>query len=465
MLSDRHDHQREALAHAARRTEMPLEDLWMRYFSLGGDVGLTEIEAYLSGLMDLPRFDRDVLAHVVNERLDELARLHRVPYNREVRDPEPRGRPLTALVGLIEDAETASVDRVAALAGAAGRVLGVGIVVHLVDRDQRCLFALAGGGPGMELGTTPAGRAYRTGQPVGARGAAGSRLWVPLVDGVARLGVLEVACAEDDLDDPGLRTQCRWVSRLLGRLVVALGRFGDAVDHRGDPPRPVPAELVGALLPPLTGASGPFRVSALHEPSGRCGDAFDYTLSDTAAGLAVFTADGPEPGLAAATALAAYRRARRTGHDLVDQAGAVDEALGSHFGRGTSATGVLAELDLRSGRLRYVNAGHPEPLVLRAARTVLPLPDGARPPLGHPPTGPPDVGESVLGRQDWLLLHTDGLTGRVAPDRLADLLRAEAAAVTTPPETTRRLLGALRADAPPGHDATLLLARWTGLAR
>ncbi|MBY8848981.1 PP2C family protein-serine/threonine phosphatase [Saccharothrix longispora] len=464
MLSDRHDHQRQALARAVRRAEMPLEDLWMRYFSLGGDIGITEVEAYLNGLMGLPAVERDVLAHVVNERLDELARVNQVPYSREVRDPEPRSRPLAALVALLHAAETASPDRVDALADAAGRVLGVVITVHLVDRGQRRLRGPADGGPALDVRTTPAGRAYRTGRPVPSRGESGPRLWVPLVDGVARLGVLEVACGEEDLDDPGLRTQCGWVSRLLGRIVVALDRSGDTAADRADGAHPVTAELVRSLLPPLSGASGEFRVSALHEPSGHGGDAFDYALSETSACLAVLTADGPQPGLAVATALAAHRRARRAGHDPVGQAGAVDEALGAHFGPDTSVTGVLADLDLRTGRLCFVNAGHPEPLVLRAGRTALPLPGGTRPPLGKP-GGRPVVGESLLARRDWLLLRTEGVTDGDDARGLADLLRAEAAAATTPPETTLRLLDALRAEAVPGRDATLLLARWTGPTR
>jgi hypothetical protein len=75
---DEHE-QRRALDVGYRRAELTLEQLWVRYFALGGVAGLVEVEAYLHGVMSLPLLQRNVLAHAVNERLDELTWRHRVP--------------------------------------------------------------------------------------------------------------------------------------------------------------------------------------------------------------------------------------------------------------------------------------------------------------------------------------------------------------------------------------------------
>ncbi|GAA1760764.1 GAF domain-containing protein [Kocuria aegyptia] len=48
-------------------------DLWLRHFSLGGNVKEFEIDAYLHQAMLLPQFQRDLLAHAANDILEEIA--------------------------------------------------------------------------------------------------------------------------------------------------------------------------------------------------------------------------------------------------------------------------------------------------------------------------------------------------------------------------------------------------------
>jgi hypothetical protein len=84
--------QRRALDVGYRRAELTLEQLWLRYFALGGVAGLVEVEAYLHGLMPLPSLQRDILAHAVNERLDELTWRHRVLKDRSFRPLPVRER-------------------------------------------------------------------------------------------------------------------------------------------------------------------------------------------------------------------------------------------------------------------------------------------------------------------------------------------------------------------------------------
>jgi putative methionine-R-sulfoxide reductase with GAF domain len=48
-------------------------DLWLRHFSLGGDVREFEVDAYVHHALLLPQFQRDLLAEAANDILDEIA--------------------------------------------------------------------------------------------------------------------------------------------------------------------------------------------------------------------------------------------------------------------------------------------------------------------------------------------------------------------------------------------------------
>ena len=66
---------------ARRDVGMSMDDLWMRYFALGGMSTALEIEAYLLGALVVPNHDHDVLAVALNERFAELGGDHPVPYS------------------------------------------------------------------------------------------------------------------------------------------------------------------------------------------------------------------------------------------------------------------------------------------------------------------------------------------------------------------------------------------------
>ena len=89
------EHRHRLLA-ALRAARLGVEELWLRYFALGGEVGKVEIEAYLNGLLPLPALQHDLIAHAINERLDELAP-PRAPYAVELppSPPDKRDRPRT----------------------------------------------------------------------------------------------------------------------------------------------------------------------------------------------------------------------------------------------------------------------------------------------------------------------------------------------------------------------------------
>jgi len=205
------------------------------------------------------------------------------------------------------------------------------------------------------------------------------------------------------------------------------------------------------------------------------GDVFDYALSESTVSLAVLDAmgHGMQAALMAVAALAAYRSARRDGRGLHDQARAMDEMVATAFPGSSFVTGFLAELDLPSGRLRYVAAGHPEPLLLRHRRVVKRLSGGRRLPFGLG-DGRLLVAEEALQPGDWLAVYTDGITEARDPDgrwfgeeRLAELLSRAMAAQQPPPETVRRLTRDVLAHQQGllQDDATVLLASWTASPR
>ena len=67
-----------------------LSQLWIRYLAIGGDAGELEVDAYLNGAITLPAIQHDMLAHAINERLDELAP-PRAPYSEDFVPPDQPG--------------------------------------------------------------------------------------------------------------------------------------------------------------------------------------------------------------------------------------------------------------------------------------------------------------------------------------------------------------------------------------
>jgi hypothetical protein len=474
----RDEEQWSALREAFRHADLTLEELWLRYFALGGDADLVTVDAHLEGLLSLPRVQADMVALAINERLDELVAQRRAPYSRAIRQGRPATGPLAALVQLLAAAGAAPPERLPELTAKAGRAIGVETFLYLIDHEHAHLVSLpAPEGPGdsaQGVDGTVAGRAFRSVRILSSDRDGRPRLWVPVLDGADRLGVLEVHLSDPaDLYDPAMRQQCQWLATLLGHLIASMGVYGDLLERpRRRRALSPSAELIWQQLPPLTAATDHFVLAGMLEPSYEVGgDAYDYALSEHTVSVAVFDAvgHGMRAALMAAAALAGYRSARRDGRGVYDQARALDDVVSRSFPESAFVTGVLAELDVASGRLRYVNAGHPAPLLLRDGRVVKELAGGRRVPFGLDTAGM-TVGEEVLQPGDWLALYTDGITEArdaagawFGEERLVDFLTREIAAGQPPPETVRRLTKAVldRQGGLLQDDASILLARWT----
>lgn len=66
-----------ALSEAA----LSVEDLWVRYYGLGGGTSAFEVQSYLTGLLALPSRERNLLAEAANELLEPTTVQTRVPFD------------------------------------------------------------------------------------------------------------------------------------------------------------------------------------------------------------------------------------------------------------------------------------------------------------------------------------------------------------------------------------------------
>ena len=348
-------------------------------------------------------------------------------------------------------------------------------VLYLADYGQTVLRPLTGPGvPAREelaVEGTLAGRAFRRVEVATSSASAGwHRRWLPLLDGVERLGVVEmVHAAEPDAD---LDDRIRAFVTLVAELLIVRDAYSDLFTRaRRRRPLSLAAEMQWELLPPLTFGTERVVITGGLQPAYDVGgDSFDYAVNGDAAELMVIDAvgHGLPAAVLASIAISAYRHARRTGLDLPGTAAAVDEAIAGQIGGSQFATAVLARLDLGTGALHWINAGHPEPLILRGGSLVEPPRCPPARPLGLL-GGPAAVCETRLEPGDRLLLYTDGITEARAPDgaffgerRLADHVSAAVAAGDPSPEMVRRLMSSVLAHQAGSlqDDASVVVLEW-----
>ena len=347
--------------------------------------------------------------------------------------------------------------------------------LYLVDHEQRHLIPIPDGGPRREavtIDTTVAGRAFRTFEQQQVTSDGGERLWVPVVDGTERLGVLEVELPDAPTD--AIRRHLTTLAGVIAEVIAVKGAYGDIFEQvRRRRPMSLSAELMWQVLPPRTFATATVAITAALAPAYELGgDCFDYAVDDAVARFAVFDAmgHGLQAGLLSTVALAAYRHARRGGLRLEDSVAAIDAAVAAGFPGERFVTGVVAELDLERGVLSWVTAGHPRPLLLRQGKVVKRLDGGAGLPFGLG-AGSDACGSEGLEPDDQLVVFTDGVTEARSADgmlfgeeRLVDFVIRASSAGAPAAETMRQLMHAI-VDYHHGvlrDDATAVLVEWRG---
>jgi serine/threonine protein phosphatase PrpC len=370
-----------------------------------------------------------------------------------------------------------------------GAALGVEpALVYLADLQQRVLVPFVSPeGPGRDeqvdslaIDSTLAGRAFQHLQVLTqpSDDGTGTRVWLPLLDGTERLGVL--SCSMDASatldDDSALRTRLLTFAAVGAELIMTKTLYGDTlVRLRRTSQMGLAAEKQWSILPPLTFANHRISISGALEPAYEvAGDTLDYAVGPHTAHVAIF--DGMGHGLRsaqlAALAVSAYRNARRGNQGLTGTARFVDEAVTAAFDGDAFLTGQLAEVDTDSATLSWVNAGHPDPLLLRDSRLVKEL--HAEPVLpiglgGLADRAEPHVGSETLEPSDLVLFYSDGVVEARSPageffgvDRLVELVTRHLAAGLPPAETMRRVIRSLldHQEGQLDDDASLLLVQY-----
>jgi serine phosphatase RsbU (regulator of sigma subunit) len=359
-----------------------------------------------------------------------------------------------ALSSLLRASHLLAPDDLAATAAAEARRMGVReTVLYLADYEQVTLLPLPGAGvperQELPIEGTMAGRAFRRVEVVDSTATQGThRLWVPLLDGVERLGVAELELPATPSRE--LERDLRVFVTLVAELLVVNDAYSDVFSRlRRRKTLSLAAEMQWELLPPLSFGTRRLVITGGLEPAYDIGgDSFDYAVNGSTADLLVADAvgHGLPATLLASVAISAYRHARRNTLDLPEIAVEINDAIAAQFTGSQFVTAVLARVDIDTGLLRWINAGHPEPLIVRGTSLVQPPRCPIARPLGLQETKPATC-ETRLEPGDRLLLYTDGITEARSPDgsffgekRLADFIAAAVAAGDTAPETVRRLM-------------------------
>jgi serine phosphatase RsbU (regulator of sigma subunit)/anti-sigma regulatory factor (Ser/Thr protein kinase) len=288
----------------------------------------------------------------------------------------------------------------------------------------------------------------------------GEWLTAPLIDREGRtLGLIQVADkqeAEFTQEDESILLQ-------LAQMASVAFENARLYEHERDIAASLQRALLPARLPEIPGVTHAARYMAGGAGVEVGGDWYAL-IPRPGGGLAFAIGDVVGRGVRAASIMGQLRTALRAYGLEFGEPAVVMRRL-ARFAQtlpeDQMTTCVYMAVDPESGRLRFTNAGHPPPLVLKPDGSSEYL-DGARSmPLGV--TADPDYREAnaTLEPGSTVLLYTDGLVERRGESLDAGLARLRAAVAEAPHEPDAlcdRLLEVLVEDAP-ADDVALLAVR------
>ena len=327
------------------------------------------------------------------------------------------------------------------------------------------------------VATTMAGRAFVDQVTGSADRTEGVRVWVPIVEGSDRTGVLAVTLPSESEE---IVRSCEELGLFVGYLIATQARSTDLYNlHRRRRSLSLGASMQWDLLPPLVLKTERVAVAGLLEPAYEVGgDCFDYALNGAVLHLALFDplGHGVASALLAALCVGSYRHDRRESQTLQQVHAHLDVAVAAHF-PDAFATGQLARIDVDTGAMTWTNAGHPPPMLIRGGQVIGEMRCEATMPWGLGSLADAismTVATDALEPGDSVLFYTDGVVEARMPggdefgtSRLADLASQHASNQLAPEEVVRRLVRSIleHQDDRLRDDATLVLIQWHGPRR
>jgi serine phosphatase RsbU (regulator of sigma subunit) len=253
----------------------------------------------------------------------------------------------------------------------------------------------------------------------------------------------------------------------LAFVVIADRRYSDLYEWgQRTSPLALAAEIQRRLLPAsYTCEAGQFSLSGWLIPANEAGgDTFDYILDRDILHLSITDAmgHGVQAAQLATLAVGSLRNSRRRGAGVLDMAQTVSRAVAEHGREDQFVTGQVLRLELATGALEFVNAGHARPLLVRGG-VVTPLDIDADPVFGVLPDLPYQLQHVVLEAGDRLVLLTDGMYERNAEAAQVDQLLATLGELH-PREAVQALTAAVlgATDGDVLDDASALVLDWYG---
>jgi serine phosphatase RsbU (regulator of sigma subunit) len=241
------------------------------------------------------------------------------------------------------------------------------------------------------------------------------------------IGLLELS-----LPDPPDADSCLEIAQLahvLAFVVIANRRHTDLYEW-GQRTRPLSlsAEIQHRLLPgPQTCEADSFTLAGWLEPAaGIAGDTFDFSVARHVLHLSLTDAmgHGVAAALAATLSVGELRNSRNAGASLLEQVDLTNRSLFEHAapsGLEDFVTGLVGRVDLRTGSMGLVNAGHVAPYLARG-QDVTPVDLPAHLPMGLFTDTRYRESTLTLEPGDRIVFVTDGMLERTAVD-LAEAIK------------------------------------------
>lgn len=316
------------------------------------------------------------------------------------------------------------------------------MIIFLIDFEQSTLLPLPDRGVRVEapIGVategTPEGRAFLERRLVDSAVGDTTRVCVPIIEGSDCTGVLAFTLTSP-LDDRASR-RCEELGMLAGVAISIAARYTDLFNLvRRRRAMSLPASIQWDLLPPLSLNTPEASSNGVLEPAYDVGgDCFDHAVNGFSVDVAIMDAmgHGLASSIVSSLAVESYRHDRRESQPLAVTHERLDKVLVDNFGGERFVTGQLAKLDVQSGHLTWINAGHPLPLHVREDRVLATL--DCQPSLPWGLGGRlKEEAEVELQPGDSVVFYTDGVIEGRGPsgdafgiDRFVDLIQRASAA-------------------------------------